>query len=119
MPILIPLGIGVVIGGVLKWQIDRRINTKKDETLAEELATLKAELNRLKSDNSKVSGELAQIKGIGPFFAKKLNEAGIDTISELANSSPEAIIAIIAPEKGTSLADPKDWIKQAQALKSV
>ena len=58
--------------------------------------------------------DLTQISGIGPAYARRLNEAGITTFADLANLSPEEV------RKATSVtggqADPAEWIAEAGAL---
>lgn len=59
--------------------------------------------------------ELERIKGIGPTFARILCSQQIDTISQLANSTPEALDAIVkAPPWRRP--DYAHWIQQAHAL---
>ena len=58
--------------------------------------------------------DLTVINGVGPTFAKRLNEAGIISFAQLAQLSPADV------KTATNLADwqgdPADWIEQAQAL---
>lgn len=58
------------------------------------------------------SDALEEIKGIGPVFANRLNEAGIDTYEQLASTSPEELARIT----GVTRWDPADWIQQATEL---
>lgn len=59
-----------------------------------------------------VSDVLEEIKGIGPVFANRLNEAGILTFRQLASSSPEELAEIT----GVSRWNPKEWIAEAARL---
>jgi len=59
-----------------------------------------------------VSATLQDIKGIGPKSAKRLNDAGIMTVEELAKISPDALRQIIHP-KYEHIADEEDILKQA------
>lgn len=63
---------------------------------------------------SVVSDPLEDIKGIGPVFANRLNEAGILTFEQLASASPEELARIT----GVTRWDPADWILQAAAMAS-
>lgn len=58
--------------------------------------------------------DLTKISGIGPAFARRLNDAGISTFSQLAGMSVPEIRerAELAEWQG----DPYDWIIQAQRL---
>ena len=58
--------------------------------------------------------ELQKIKGIGPKYAQKLADAGITTLDDLANSTPEQLQEIVQA-KGV-LAKYDDWIRQAREL---
>ncbi|MFO7300057.1 MAG: helix-hairpin-helix domain-containing protein [Actinomycetes bacterium] len=49
------------------------------------------------------------IDGIGPVFARRLSEAGIPTVSRLAQASPDAV----AEAAGVSAARARSWIEQA------
>ena len=57
--------------------------------------------------------DLTLINGIGPTFAKRLHEAGLQTFADLAASTPEHLrqVAKVAEWQG----DPANWIAQAQA----
>lgn len=59
-----------------------------------------------------VSDALEEIKGIGPVFANRLNEAGILTFEQLASTAPEELERIT----GVTRWDPADWIIEASAL---
>ncbi len=58
--------------------------------------------------------ELQQIKGIGPKYAQKLADAGITSLADLANSTPEQLHEIVHARGATARYD--DWIAQARAL---
>ena len=58
------------------------------------------------------SEPLEEIKGIGPVFANRLNDAGIYTFAALAAASPEEIQEIT----GVTRWDPADWIAEAKEL---
>ena len=58
--------------------------------------------------------DLTSISGIGPAFARRLNDGGITTFSQLAELSPERIreVAHLSEHQG----DPEAWIAQAEEL---
>lgn len=55
---------------------------------------------------------LREIKGIGPVYALRLYEAGIDTFAELAALTPEELEEKFGV---LEIADPESWIAQAKA----
>jgi predicted flap endonuclease-1-like 5' DNA nuclease len=52
------------------------------------------------------------IDGIGPVFASRLKDAGIDDVSKLASATPDTI----AEAAGVSGARARTWIEQARSL---
>lgn len=59
--------------------------------------------------------QLLIINGIGPAFARRLKDAGIVTLADLARQTPERLREILNL-KPSSLADPAAWIAEAQEL---
>jgi predicted flap endonuclease-1-like 5' DNA nuclease len=55
--------------------------------------------------------DLTQIKGIGPVKASQLNDAGVDTFSELAEMPTDTLATVT----GTSLSTATRWSKDARA----
>jgi len=80
-------------------------NKKLDEEnsgLKIQLADMEDEINRIKAAalighlfNKDGSHNLQSIKGIGPAFAKRLNDAGIKTFEQLAQQMPEDMERIL------------------------
>ncbi|MEZ4734842.1 MAG: phospholipase D-like domain-containing protein [Caldilineaceae bacterium] len=60
--------------------------------------------------------DLTKIRGIGPTYAGRLYAAGITTYAALAQLTPTAIKAIVAPGRAGNFIDAVSWIAQAQAL---
>ena len=68
--------------------------------------------------------DLFRIKGVGSEYSDLLEEAGVDTVAELARRSPESLFAkITAVNQNKKLVrrpptqeQVADWIKQAKAL---
>ena len=62
---------------------------------------------------------LTDIKGIGPVYAGKLYEAGIQTYRQLAAMTPDELYTLISePTWRMRSIDAEHWIKQAQLLAS-
>ncbi len=71
---------------------------------------------RMPADAEKVEepdpDDLALIKGIGPAYARRLNESGINTFARLAETDPDDLQEIT----GVARWDPNMWIEQARVL---
>jgi predicted flap endonuclease-1-like 5' DNA nuclease len=73
------------------------------------------------------SADLFRIKGVGGQYADLLEEAGVDTVIELANRAPEALHKIIMDvnvkknlvNRPPNLKMVKNWIVQAKKLRRV
>ena len=65
-------------------------------------------------DATQQADDLTKISGIGPAFARRLNDAGVTSYGQLAGMTAEEV------RQRTELAewqgDPDDWISQAQGL---
>lgn len=59
--------------------------------------------------------DLEAIEGIGPIFARRLNDSGIHTISEVAKASPDRL-AEFAGLKPWQKEDSAEWIAEAKRL---
>lgn len=59
-----------------------------------------------------LNDDLTEINGIGPTFARRLNEAGITSFGQLAELAPEQARAIT--HAAVWQADPADWIAEAR-----
>ncbi len=58
---------------------------------------------------------LEVIEGIGPVYAKRLNDAGIFSFAQLAELSAARVREIIKPEEWQKI-EPESWIAQAKAF---
>jgi predicted flap endonuclease-1-like 5' DNA nuclease len=61
---------------------------------------------------------LTLVRGIGPAYARRLQEGGIRTLSALALASPEQVCEIIQIKPWQNAA-PKQWIAEARQLSAV
>ncbi len=64
--------------------------------------------------NEQAADDLTQINGIGPAYARRLNEAGITTYSQLSALSPEQVREMA--QLGEWQGEPEEWIEQAWDL---
>ena len=68
--------------------------------------------------------DLARVKGIGIVFSNLLEEAGVDTVKELAQRKPDNLHAKLGEinagnkhaKRAPTMAEVKDWVGQAKAL---
>lgn len=71
------------------------------------------------AENGRAAGsgadDLTRIDGIGPTFARRLNEAGVTTFAHLAALTPDKVREITGVASWQS--DPLDWIIEARLLK--
>ncbi len=99
---------------------ERREQTGLLRQLETQIARLFPLLNRILDVPPRPSQDrLTDIKGIGPVYAGKLYEAGIQTFKQLAAMSPEEILTLInEPRWRTRSIDVQHWIEQAKHLAS-
>ena len=126
----IALIIGFVLGLLAKWAYDNFLGGQETKSAGQE-EELRARLTALEGENKELRLELDQqpkvvvkekdrlekIKGVGPVFANRFNEAGIYTFAELATVTPEQAHDIIKPQEWQAI-DPENWITEAQNLAS-
>lgn len=67
---------------------------------------------RYRTPEAEADVDLTTVKGIGPVYAERLNEAGIYDYAQLAAADPAAV----ADAAGTSESAAKGWIEQAATL---
>jgi hypothetical protein len=66
----------------------------------------------VEKDEVQKPDDLKSIEGIGPTYARRLNDAGVSTFAQLAEADPDYLGEIT----GVIRWDPNDWISQARAL---
>lgn len=62
------------------------------------------------------SDDLTQLKGVGPAYAKKLNEAGITSFAQIAALTPEGITELEEKLNASGRVERDGWIEQAKEL---
>lgn len=119
-------GVGVMQGQVRRTK--KQLAEQMAQTARAQAATADAQLARQQAEaqlsqlQSQVAAAppttnpLEQIQGIGPVFARRLYEAGIVTLADLAAQSPEQLRAIISGVRGGKMVNVQTWIDQAQQL---
>jgi chromosome segregation ATPase len=99
-----------------------RLRTSLQETEAK-LQTTHSQLNNAQSALGRAKSQIKHtgksqlqiIKGIGPVTERKLKAAGIITVPDLANQTPERLREIL-DLKATSRVDPEAWVAEARQL---
>lgn len=89
----------------------------------EKLQTSDAHLSKLQDTMDDVKtkmhysgkNQLQLIRGIGPTYARRLNEFGIQTFAELAECNAEQVASIIKKKNWQSV-DIQKWLEEAKAL---
>ena len=62
------------------------------------------------------SDDLTQLKGVGPAYAKKLNEAGITSFAQIAALTPEGVAELEEKLNASGRVERDGWIEQAKDL---
>lgn len=120
---------GFVVGVVVGWYliqiwVNRRERLSRERVRdgsspvpERQLSQAEPELpERPKPSTAAVSpDDLTQIKGIGPVFQDRLNEAGIATYEQLAATAPEQVRQIIAAADWQKI-EPERWVREAAQL---
>jgi large subunit ribosomal protein L21 len=120
------LVLGLIIGWVVEWIIDWRFWRRPapaagpDPALQARLQTAEAERNELKSRltvalNRVAPDDLEKITGIGPAYARVLQQAGVRTFAELSQLSPDRLRQIISPKEWQKI-EPEVWIEEARTF---
>lgn len=127
------LVLGLLIGWLVEWTIDWFYWRSRIRPVAEENANLKEQIKILTAKKNKTSqlskikptrdragkDNLQAIKGIGPVFSQRLNEAGITTFAQLAKLTPKELEEILGElyrrffsKQETILAQAKEFSQQ-------
>lgn len=129
--------LGVLVGWIIEWVLDwfywrGRIAKASNENakLQKRIISLEEALNK-KPDtsittpliNRRGQDNLQAINGIGPVFAKRLNEAGIHTFEQLSQLTPKKMEKILGTlfkrffsEDNTIIAQANEFAKQKAKL---
>lgn len=109
---------------ILQKQLTEAESVHKQLVVAEEkLQTADIHLRNLQDTlddvqtkmNYSGKNQLQLIRGIGPTYARRLNEFGIQTFTDLADCNPEQVASIIKKKNWQSV-DIETWLEEAKAL---
>lgn len=92
------------------WRKQREV-TPKPLYISGRTAAIPASAD-VETGSPKGPDELEAIQGIGPAYARRLNDSGITTFSQLAEANPDDLREIT----GVTRWDPTEWISQARTL---
>ena len=109
MNVLAALVLGLLIGWLVEWAIDWYYWRNRIRPLAQDNASLKERIASLEAEKKKKrpskksnlltdgagNDNLQAIKGIGPAFAKRLNDAGITTFEQLSKLTSQELEDIL------------------------
>ena len=130
--------LGLFLGWLAEWALDwyywrgRIIQIAKENTgLKEQVASLEAKKNppRLSAKNIPITDAAGNdnfqaIKGIGPVFAKRLNDAGVVTFAQLSRMKSSQLEEILGTlykrffsKQETILAQAKEFARQVSQKK--
>lgn len=143
MDFVIGLAIGLTVGWLLNWVVEPLLGRRAGQAgeqateygqalidLQQRMSAIEAVLSGGRAQDNLTSGgrtitkvilrekdDLESIKGIGPVFAERLNEAGVYTFEQLAGTSPEHLRQHASPKEFQEV-DVDSWIEQARELAS-
>lgn len=123
------LVLGLLVGWIIEWVIDLLYWRRDEGVLQQQLFEAENKIKELETalaDHQSAPAPLPQtviseednlekIDGIGPVFAKRLNNAGIFTFAELAGQEPDQIRTIVNPEDWQEI-EPERWIEEARQI---
>ena len=127
--------LGLLMGWLVEWIIDWLYWRSRNQRIASENLQLKERIASLELENTTLKkvksrkavpmrdragkDNLQAIKGIGPAFAKRLNEAGIHTFEQLSKLTPGDLEVILGTlfkrffsKENTILAQAKEFAEQ-------
>ncbi len=118
--------IGLIVGWVIEWLIDWFFWRRDDKKLRQQLTACQERVKALEAELAAIpqsispskpikKDPLEKINGVGPKFAKRLNQGGIYTFDDLANQKPNHIRELIAPEEWQKI-EPEDWVAKARKI---
>ena len=98
--------------------IEHKVSEKpKQKAIKKEaLSETKPEVTKEAPVREHIPDDLTVIKGIGTGMQKRLNEVGIYTYSQIAESTPESLIKVLGKKFSQLAADVEKWIEQAKNL---
>ena len=93
-------------------QADKQVLQSKMGEIQDRFAAARHQLN---AAGLKGKNQIEIVRGIGPTYARRLHEAGIHSLADLAEQTAERVSEIVGL-KTWQRADPQAWIDEAKAL---
>lgn len=97
---------------LVRLQADKQVLQSRMDELAARFAAAQQQLN---AAGLKGRNQIEIVRGIGPTYARRLHEAGIQNLADLAGQTPERVAEIVGL-KTWQRADPQNWIDEAKEL---
>lgn len=92
--------------------LEARLRLAATETTAAPESTKRAEPDPDRADENVVTTDnLQEIEGVGPTYARRLQDGGIHTFANLARQTPASVMEISAVRSKETA---ESWIKEAQ-----
>ena len=89
---------------------------KEEAPKAEKPAAEKKAPAKKAAPKAEANDDLTQLKGVGPAYAKKLNEAGITSFAQVAALTPEGVAELEEKLNAAGRVERDGWIEQAKEL---
>ncbi|MCB9443505.1 MAG: helix-hairpin-helix domain-containing protein, partial [Ardenticatenaceae bacterium] len=93
-------------------QADKQVLQSKMDEIQDRFAAAQHQLN---AAGLKGKSQIEIVRGIGPTYARRLHEAGIRSLADLAEQTAERVGEIVGL-KTWQRADPQAWIDEAKEL---
>ena len=130
LQLLIPTSAGALGGGASGVGVAKKVVNQQVQEVSEKLEAEAVELRRqltlleTRVESKQIPAQtvnadeikLECIKGIGPKFARLLQEAGIHDLRDLAQANLDELRTLLESSSGGQMAKVDSWISQAQAL---
>jgi predicted flap endonuclease-1-like 5' DNA nuclease len=97
---------------LIRLQADKQVLQSRMDELAARFAAAQQQLN---AAGLKGKSQIEIVRGIGPTYARRLHEAGVRSLADLAEQTAERVGEIVGL-KTWQRADPQAWIDEAKEL---